>query len=287
MIKEAIDGLHVSRGHWYIDATFGRGGHTNQILSLGGRVIAFDFDREAYEFGQEKFGTEIEKGDLILINKNFAQMSEVIDQLTLRGQVNHVSGILFDFGPSNDQLLSENRGFSFSSDSELDMRMDQSLGVKAKDLLALLGEKDLIKIFGEYGGELHAKKIAKEIVKERKQGKFVSTTDQLTKIVEKFSFRHSHLHPATKVFLGLRIAVNDEIENIHQGLDQAWEVLEHGRIVTISFHELEDRIVKNKFKKWQEVNLGKIITVKPLIPQEAEMMKNPKSRSAKLRIIEK
>lgn len=285
LLDQATELLQVKADAWYVDATFGGGGHTGQILALGGKVLAFDFDQQAIQAGQKKFGRQIADQKLILIQSNFAQLATEVKK---HGLENLIEGVLFDFGTSTDQLMSENRGFSFSGEGELDMRMDQSLGVKAKDLLALLSEKQLSEVFLTYGGELEAKKIAKKIVNDRKKGQFITTTKQLAELVEKTKFNHGKTHPATKVFQALRIIVNDELNNIEQVLPQALAVLKTGgRLVAISFHEGEDRQIKVAFRNWEKDSLGTIVTKKALEPDQTEIERNPRSRSAKLRVFEK
>lgn len=284
-LDQAIELLNVKPDCWYIDATFGGGGHTRNILSKGGKVLAFDFDEQAIEMGLEAFAQEIAKQQLILVQANFADLEKVVAENKLTGQID---GLIFDFGTSTDQLMSEERGFSFSGLGELDMRMDKNLGVKAKDLLALLSEKQLTEVFSTYGGELEAKKIAKAIVAQRKAGRFISTNQDLVKLVEKNKSYRGKTHPATKVFQALRIVVNDELANIEQVLPQALQVVNQGgRIVTIGFHEGEDRQFKVAFRNWEEKGFGTIVTKKAIEPSEEEVQKNPRSRSAKLRAFEK
>lgn len=284
-LNQAIDLLMVKPGHWYVDATFGGGGHTGKILSLGGNVLAFDFDQQAIDMGKLKFETALAEQELILVNANFANLTATIKEHNLVGKI---SGILFDFGTSTDQLMNVERGFSFFGEGELDMRMDQNLGVKAKDLLALLAEKQLTEVFFNYGGETEAKKIAKKIVELRKKGIFMTTNQQLADLVEKIKTVRGKTHPATKVFQALRIIVNDELGNIEQVLPQALEVVNSdGRIVTIAFHEGEDRQAKVAFRNWEERGLGTIITKKAIEPSAEEIQANPRSRSAKLRAFEK
>lgn len=284
LLKEAINALDIKKGEWYIDGTFGRGGHTQEIVKRGGNVIAFDVDHEAVEFGQHIFEDFIKEKKLIIVRENFNKLTEVQKWF----ETGSISGVIFDFGTSVDQLKNQERGFSFETDAELDMRMDTRLGVKAKDLLAILPENQLAQLFWQEGGESHAKRIAKEIASVRKSTPIV-TTAQLVAVVNRVKrSRTGKLHPATKVFQALRIATNMELDNIRQGLPQALDVLQAGgRIVTISFHEGEDRIVKQSFKQWEERGLGKSVTKKPIIPTEDEMRKNPRSRSAKLRVFRK
>lgn len=280
LLTETIEALNIQPNHWYIDGTFGRGGHSAAIIQKGGKVIAFDFDPQAIEFGQNQFAQEITDKKLILIKSNFDKLGQAVDK--------PISGVLFDFGTSSDQLTDKERGFSFDSDTHLDMRMDPSLGVTAKDLLAIVPEKQLAELFQDYGGESEAKAIAHAIEQRRKSNQPITTTRQLADLVSKAKKKKTSLHPATKVFQALRIAVNDELNNIKRVLPQALEILSpHGRIVTISFHDGEDRIAKHTFKEWQQQNLGTIITKKPITPTQQEINDNQKSRSAKLRIFEK
>ncbi|MEO8581066.1 MAG: 16S rRNA (cytosine(1402)-N(4))-methyltransferase RsmH [Patescibacteria group bacterium] len=281
MVEEVLTSFEIKPEQWYIDATFGRGGHTRELLKAGANIVAFDHDQVAIEYGQEKFEQEIEARRLILVRENFNKLIHSLKELTPKPII---SGILFDFGTSVDQLKDANRGFSFESDSELDMRMDDRLGVKAKDLLALLTEKQLEDLFRDEGGEEESRAIAKAIVKQR-NSEVITTTYELTDLIERVKRRKfGHLNPATKVFQALRIAVNSELDSIKEALPQAFDLLEKdGRIVTISFHEGEDRIVKTLFKKWEEQDKGQQIYKKPLQPTEVETRQNPRARSAKLR----
>jgi 16S rRNA (cytosine1402-N4)-methyltransferase len=281
LLAETIHALNIQPNKLYVDGTFGRGGHTAEILKQGGKVIAFDVDQEAITFGQEKFAQEIQAGQLRLVRENFDRLQQILGET-------QVTGILFDFGTSSDQLKGQNRGFSFEGDAELDMRMDDRLGVKAKDLLAILPEKQLAQLFIELGGEHEARAIAKAIAHQR-QAKPIQTTQELANLISKVKReRTSHLHPATKVFQALRIAVNSELDAIHSALPQALRVLEaNGRIVTISFHEGEDRIVKQQFKEWEKDGQGVNVTKDIITAGEEELQRNPRARSAKLRIFEK
>lgn len=289
LATESIEALHVEPGKWYIDATFGRGGHTQMVLELGGHVVAFDFDQQAITFGNEQFKKSIDEKSLILMNENFAQIKRVIHDLQRRNEIGPVAGALFDFGTSVEQLTDQERGFSFTGSAELDMRLDKNLAVKAKDLLAVLTDKQLTQVFSEYGGEHSARSIAKIIVRSRDQGQSVTTTDQLVRLIQKVKGpQRGRIHPATKVFQALRIAVNDELTSISEALPDTLEILEPGsRIVTIAFHEGEDRIVKQLFRSWEAERKGNQPIKKPLVPTKAEQNRNPRSRSAKLRVFEK
>ncbi len=286
MREEVLKHLNVKPTRWYVDATFGRGGHTRQIINQGGKVVAFDFDTEAIKYGKSICSQLIQAGKLILVQANFDHLDQTLTNLKEKGIVDGVWGVLFDFGTSVDQLKSPTRGFSFEREAPLDMRMDLDLAVTAADLLKVLDQKQLAKLFFEYGGERQAKKIAQAI---KSQPTPPETTTELAKLVSQVKGnKKGKLHPATKVFQALRIAVNTELENIQNALPQAFKQLEPGgTIITISFHEGEDRVVKRLFKDWKKANKGQLITKKPLTPKEKEVRLNPRSRSAKLRVFRK
>ncbi len=288
LLHEAVELLNVRTGDWYVDGTFGRGGHTEAILKLGGNVIAFDYDEQAILAGQTRFATEIANSRLILVRENFAALKTILP--TLPEYAAKISGALFDFGTSIEQLRYDQRGLSFlNAAAPLDMRLDARLGVTAADLIMVLPEKQLADLFFEAGGELRAKAIARAIAKAKKKGVVYATTGDLLKTIGSISaHRQGHLHPATKVFQALRIAVNNELSNISDGMPVVFEVLQPAsRLVTIAFHEGEDRIVKQLFKNWEQLNLGTSITKKPIVPSPEEINSNSRSRSAKLRAIEK
>ncbi len=289
MVEEAVSALKIKPNQWYIDATFGRGGHTQAMLEKKALVIAFDFDQEAIDYGRKQFEQEIEDKKLILVRENFANLKQAVTDLKLQNQrIGAIKGILFDFGTTQDQLKSQTRGFSFDQpESELDMRMDQRLGVKASDLLTVMPVKQLTEVFKNFGGEHQAKAIAKAIDRYRgpERSKKIETAGELVKIIEQVKHRRGKLHPATKVFQALRIAVNDELNNIEQGLDQSLKVLNPpARIVTIAFHAGEDRIAKHRFKSWQEQEKGSMLYKKPKTAAPAEVEENPAARSAKFRV---
>ena len=282
MLNEVMQYLQVKDGDWYLDATFGRGGHTEAILNNKGKVLALDCDQEAITYGQKIYQKAISLKKLILVKSNFINL----EQVAKANHLSRFSGILFDFGASSDQLLAPNRGFSFQTDSFLDMRMDQELGVTAHDLLAVLSLKQLTNIFKTYGGEAQAYQIAKEI---KKQPTAPKTTSELSTLITRLkNSRSSKLHPATKVFQALRIAVNTELENIQLALPGAFLLLNPGgRLLTLSFHEGEDRIVKNYFKSLSKSGLGKLLTEKPIKPSALELKNNIRARSSRLRALEK
>lgn len=285
MLAEALDNLQIQPGSWYIDATLGQGGHTNGLLNSGAHVVAFDWDDDAIAHAQTQFADQVAAGHLILIHENFSKLRDSVRQQQPLATA-EIAGILFDFGTSTNQLMSSERGFSFEGDGVLDMRMDRRLGVMAKDLLALVPENQLAQLFIKEGGEYQGKRIAKAI---KSSPTPIETVKQLSDLVWRISGgRHGKLHPATKVFQALRIAVNSEITNIEEALPQAYYLLSPGgRLVTIAFHEGEDRIVKRLMQNWQQRGLGTMLTKRVLTPSESELSENPRSRSAKLRIFEK
>ncbi len=293
LAKEAINYLDVQPKNWYIDATFGRGGHTNLLLEKKAKVIALDFDQQAIEFAKQNFKKQIDNNNLLIFHQNFSKLEQVYQEFKTQNTNEPIKGILFDLGTSTQQLKSKKRGFSFQADDEkLDMRMDQRLNVKAADLLMIATHGQLTKIFEQYGGETYGSKIAKSIINQRKQGNFekISTVKGLVSIINKVKpqKKYSKIHPATKVFQALRIAVNDELNNLKKGLTQALTILSKpARLVVISFHQGEDRIVKNYFKQWSEQKLGTVITKKPIQPTKQEINRNNRARSAKMRVFEK
>lgn len=320
MPKETLEFLDIKKGHWYIDCNLGGGGHTELILQAGGKVIGIDLDSDAInEVAKNHYLTVVNRNyhleafseNLILYQSNFADIDNVIASVFQRINAKQsdipgiqiasplssprndvkdsikISGILFDLGVSTYQLDEASRGFSFSKDAPLDMRMDSSFGASAKDLVNGLYEKELAEVFTKYGEENFARPIAKKIVEYRKN-KLIETTSELAKIVasaKRFS-PGDKIHPATQVFQALRIVVNDELNSLETALPKAFELLEpSGKLVIISFHSLEDRIVKNFFKNLQQQKLAQILTEKPIETSEKESNLNPKSRSAKLRAL--
>ncbi len=285
LLKEIIENLKVKKNEEYIDATIGGGGHTVEILKRGGRVLGIDVDREAIEYVSRIWKIDsgkwkIEEGNLILAKGNFRD----IDKIAKLQGFEKVAGIIFDLGVSSHQLEKEERGFSFQNLGPLDMRMDQDLSVRAIDLLKVLTRRQLYEIFTKFGEENQAFAISKRIDSARKI-KPIETTKDLVGIIG--NSKHKGIHNATKVFQALRIAVNDELNNLKEALPKAVRLLKgNGRIEVISFHSLEDRIVKREFLNFEEKKLGKIITKKPILPSEDEIKRNARSRSAKLRIFE-
>jgi len=281
LLQEALDGLNVRAGKQYIDGTVGGGGHTGEILERGGRVLAIDFDEDALRFVGEKLKGE---KNLLLARGNFKD----IDNLARENGIDKAAGVLLDLGVSSHHFDEATRGFSVQRDGPLDMRMDQELSVKAGDLVNGLTRGELNQLFLSLGEERFAHRIADAIVRARQSG-LIQTTTELVSIINRVVPRQQGgINPATKAFQALRIAVNDELNNIKEVLPKALSLLEPGgRLVVISFHSLEDRIIKNMFKEFEEEGLGKIITKKPIVPSDEEIEANSRSRSSKLRVFEK
>ncbi len=297
LLDEVLEYLAVESGKWYIDCTLGDGGHSLEILRLEGKVIGIDTDQEALERTRERFKKlGIEQKDFKLIKGNFRDLKNLIqsafgrDEQTDTDQI-EIAGILFDFGVSSLQLMSPERGFSFTQIGPLDMRMDKSLGVTAADLLNALNKGELYELFNKMGEERLARPLAEAVIRSREIKQFENTkqlADLVADIYRRFKVNPGKIHPATKVFQALRIAVNDELGVIQDALPQALEIVkEEGRVIAISFHSLEDRIVKQTFNDWEEKGLGKVLTDKVVTPTEEEIEKNPRSRSAKLRAFKK
>lgn len=285
MLKETLEFLQVKKDHWYVDCNLGGGGHTTGILESGGNVLGIDLDPDAISEVSSNLKKYIDSGNLKLAQTNFLNIKDAVSQNKIPG----VAGILFDLGVSTHQLDIAERGFSFNADAPLDMRMDQTKGASAKDLINGLYEKELAELFLKLGEENFSKPIARAIVKYR-ENKLIESTNELANIILSVRRRSpsDRTHPATRIFQALRIAVNDELNSLKEVLPHAFEVLNPGgRIVVISFHSLEDRIVKNYFRELEEKKTGKILTDKPVETSGEEADLNPRSRSAKLRAIEK
>lgn len=286
--------MDIRKNNWYIDCNLGGGGHTKGILEKGGKVIGIDLDPEAIKQVINEFNPSLHylnhgvinvTDKLLVRHGNFVEIDMVVKECGLE----KVSGALFDLGVSTHQLEETERGFSFNKDAPLDMRMDPGKGASAKDLINGLYEKELAELFLKLGEENWSKPIAKKIVEYREK-KLIENTNELANIILSVRRRSSsdRTHPATRIFQALRIAVNDELNSLKEALPKAFEILKPGgRIVVISFHSLEDRIVKNYFKELEEKNFGKILTDKPVETSEEESLKNPRARSGKLRAIEK
>lgn len=285
MLKEVLDGLQIQKDCWYVDCNLGGGGHTTGILEAGGRVLGIDLDPDAIWEVTKTLDKYIKEDRLRLAQTNFVNIADAVKD---KG-IPEVAGVLFDLGVSTHQLEEAERGFSFNADAPLDMRMNPTVGVSAKDLVNGLYEKELAELFLKLGEENWSKPIARKIVQYREK-KLIETTNELANIVMSVRRRSpsDRTHPATRIFQALRIAVNDELNSLKGALPKALQVLKPGgRIAVISFHSLEDRIVKTYFRDLEERKLGKVLTDKPIETSEKEATENPRSRSAKLRVIEK
>lgn len=277
LYQEVLNGLNIKSGEVYVDATLGGGGHTKGILKLGGRVIGIDVDPDAIDYVKNQLNSD----RLILEQGNFVD----IDKILGRNDIYTVSGVLLDLGVSSFQLDSSSKGFGLKRSGPLDMRMDPALKVKASDLVNGLNEGELYGLFSKFGEERYARRIARAIVRSRSFEK-IERTEQLAKIVEEATNqRFAKIHPATRVFLALRVTVNNELDNLRCVLPKAMVLLKkEGRLAVISFHSLEDKVVKNYFK---ECSILSEINNKPIVPSKREIIENPRARSAKLRIAEK
>jgi len=278
LTKELMAIIHPESGKIYVDMTLGASGHTKKILELSspdGIVIAFDKDIEAIK-NAEKL-KEIYKDRLILINSDFSKLEEYLDRL----HINRVDGVIFDLGVSLDQLKSD-RGFSFNIDAPLDMRMDRNKPLTAETIVNHWEMEEIEKILRLYGEERFSKRIAKQIVRTRP----IKSTKQLAELVENAIPRNisTKIHPATRTFQALRIVVNDELESLQIGLKAAIKRLKvGGTVCVISFHSLEDRIVKQTFKNYKLKGILRVINKKPIRPTQDEIKNNRQARSAKLR----
>jgi len=287
MLGEVIDYLKLSPGKIIVDATIGTGGHSKGIIERiipGGKLIGIDRDQDSLDVAKERlrdFGSAFE-----FVYGNFVDIDEILEKLDIK----KVDGILFDLGFSSYQLEDANRGFSFQNEGPLDMRFDRNSFISAYDLINNLNEEEISSILWTFGEERWHNRIARFLVEERERHA-ITTTRELSDIVVKaipHKYRHYRVHPATRTFQAVRIAVNRELETIGTGISKAIELLNNqGRICVISFHSLEDRIAKFSFRKFAAEGKIKIITPKPLTPVEAEMRENPSGRSSKLRVAEK
>ncbi len=283
LVAEVLAYLAPIDGGIYVDGNLGLGGHSTRILEQckpSGKVIGFDWDASALALAKERLAPFGER--LIAVHRNFALLKETLLELGIKA----VDGILLDLGLSSYQLEAGGRGFSFQGSEPLDMRMDQRGAKSAADWVNTATQEELADIFFYYGEERQARRIARFLVEERRREKIV-TTDQLVRIVEGAvprRFRPKKIHVATKVFQALRIAVNGELENLQQILQDGPELIRPGgRFCIVSFHSLEDRLVKRSFLGNPRLH---VLTRRPTIPGAEEIEHNPRSRSAKLRVAE-
>lgn len=309
--REAIDALSIKRDGVYMDATFGRGGHSRSILeALGdnGRLVATDCDAQAVAYARQHFGDD---SRFAIMQCNYSELHRVASELDLVGAVD---GVLFDLGVSSPQLDVAARGFSFDRDGPLDMRMDQSSGMPVSEWLANVGEEELTTVFREYGEERYARRIARHVIAVLAERPVTSTVELAQIIKDAHPRWEKHKHPATRCFQALRIFINRELDHLRTALEVCVDVLRPGgRIVVISFHSLEDRIVKRFFRGSPEptavasgsskrqrklpprglpvtanekVSLLRTIG-KAIRPDDEEVRRNPRSRSSVMRVAEK
>ncbi len=302
MLREVIDGLNVKENGTYIDATVGGAGHSIEIaklLNADGLLIGIDQDPEALKAAAKRLsGFEC---SVKLVSSNFSDIADVVDHVG----VEHVDGILMDIGVSSYQLDESARGFTYRKDVPLDMRMNPSVEITAAYIVNEEPEDKLCQIIGQYGEEKWAARIAKFICERRKEGQ-IATTGELVDIIRAAvpkGARQEGIHPARRTFQALRIAVNDELGSLERGIKGAVKVLgSEGRLAILSYHSLEDRIVKQAFRQMEEPCICprempvcvcglkpviRVITRKPELPSDAEIERNPRARSAKLRIAQK
>jgi len=289
LLNEVIKFLNLKNNGIYVDATLGEGGHTLNILENTDekvKVIGIDRDKEVLNVAKERLKRF--KDRVFIVNDNFKNIDKILKEM----KIEKIDGVLFDLGVSSFQMDSKDRGFSFRYNSILDMRMDKRQSLKAEDLVNKLPYKELEEVIRLFGEERFSRKIAKNICLERKK-KEIKTTFELVEIINKSipeKFKYKKIHPATKTFQGLRIAVNDELNSLKESLNKVVNFMNPGaRLCIISFHSLEDRIVKRFFNEKSKVKnqILKIITKKPIIPSDTEIFSNLRSRSAKLRVAER
>jgi 16S rRNA (cytosine1402-N4)-methyltransferase len=320
MLEEVLKYLQPKAGGSYVDGTVGGGGHTKAILERtapDGKVLGIDSDSQALARVRERLAQPVSDGRLVLVHGNFAELARIVHEA---GFVS-IQGVLLDLGFSSDQMGDPQRGFSFSVDGPLDMRLDQSQALSAADLVNSASEQELADIFWRYGEETRSRQIARRIVRERAKGAITRTAQLAGLAAAGVPYRARAIHPATKTFQALRIAVNHELEGLEAVLPQILDVLSSGRIddvgsagnvgdgdrevggrmVIITFHSLEDRLVKEFMRReasdcicpphtpvcicGHKARL-RVLTRKPVIPTAQEVIANPRARSAKLRAAE-
>lgn len=293
MKQEAVEIMQPVSGKIYVDCTLGGGGHSGLILQKiqpEGRLISFDIDDEAIAAASERLK---DYNNLTIVKSSYTELRRVLKELNIE---RITGGLLLDLGASYHQLTDAERGFSFMKDAPLDMRFDMDADFTAYDVVNGYKEDDLVRIFSEYGEERFSKRIAKKIVEVRKKSPIKTTLELADLIIEATPRVKTHLHPATRVFQAIRIEVNQELKNVETILNETLDLLDVGAIISvISFHSLEDRLVKNILKREaQKCRCNDLIctcpppriellTRKPILPSEKEIRENPPSRSAKLR----
>lgn len=284
MLNELIEYLNPQKGQTILDCTVGCGGHAQAVLKVigaSGRFIGVDRDSEALKVAQNRLSNF---PNISLIQANFRN----IDTILKGAGIDKVDGIIFDVGVSSLHLNSPERGFSIRHNGPLDMRMDKGMRLSAFDLVNFMPETDLCEIFKKYGEERWHRRIARAIVRERKKTRIATTAQLSALIAGVVPGRYGRIHPATRTFQALRIAVNDELEALREALPKCSDLVFPGRrICVISFHSLEDRIVKEQFRNLSREGQLQLITKKPVVPTDQEIVQNPRARSAKLRVGEK
>lgn len=302
LLDETIESLNIKPNGIYVDGTLGGGGHSYEIakrLTDGGRLIGIDQDEDAIRAAKERLSEFADR--VTIVRDNYCNMPKVLDELG----ISKVDGILLDIGVSSYQLDEAERGFTYKQDAPLDMRMDQRQEMTAKDIVNGYSEEDLYRIIRDYGEDKFAKNIAKHIVQAR-QIKPVETTFELDEIIKAaipMKFRTTGGHPAKKTFQAIRIELNRELEVLDESIDAMTDLLnDNGRLCIITFHSLEDRIVKTRFRKNEnpctcppdfpvcvcgKKPKGKVITRKPIVPDEEELEENKRAKSSKLRVFER
>jgi len=289
MLREVIDYLDLAPGKIIVDATIGTGGHSFEILKKitpGGRLIGLDRDENSLAVCRQRLSEF--NGSYELVHANFVDLDQVLEKLGIAG----IDGIVFDLGISTYQLKDIERGFSFQEEGPLDMRMDKSSYITAYDLLNNLDEREISSILWNLGQERWHNRIARLLVQERRVEP-ISTTSQLADLVMRaipYRYRKSYyrIHPATRTFQAVRIAVNRELEILESAVKKAVAILKKkAKICVISFHSLEDRAIKHTFRALKAEGLIDIITAKPMTPVESEVAANPSSRSSKFRVAER
>ncbi len=300
LLKESIEGLDIKSNGIYVDCTLGYGGHSSEILKklTTGHLYAFDQDMEAINYANERL-SQI-RDNFTIIYSNFVHLKEKLNELN----ITKVDGILFDLGLSSPQIDDASRGFTFMNDARLDMRMDQNSKLTAEDVVNQYDLNELTNIFYLYGEEKLSKPIAKKIVEVRNKKKIETTKELVDVILSAVGAKYfNKFHPERQIFQAIRIEVNGELTVLKEVLPQAIDLLKSGgRMSVITFHSLEDRIVKQLFKKEAEIDdlvkglpvipdeykpKIKLVNKKPILPSSKELEENSRSRSAKLRIIER
>lgn len=283
LLQEAIEFLNVKPGGIYIDATFGFGGHTKEILrrtnNKVGHIIGIEVDKQIYD---KAINSYKHTKNLSLYNRNFVD----VDELVLLCGHNEVDGIVFDLGTNLYQIKDSGKGFSFLKNEKLDMRLDKSIDLTAREVVNSYTKEELEEVLKRVDESFYHQ-IAKRITDSRRSKK-IETTFELSEIVESVKRRRGKIHPATLTFMAIRIEVNSELDNLQKALTKSIDVLKRGgRLVVISFHSGEDRLVKNFFREQQKLGKIKIVNKKVIKPSRKEELENPASRSAKMRVVEK